>query len=51
MENREAPGFAGDTSPEALRAQYVALRRLTPAKRLELMDDLTRLVQSMTRQG
>ena len=43
--------FEGDTSREALRAQFAALRRLTPSRRLALMDDLTRLVQSMSREG
>ena len=31
--------------------QYAALRRLTVAQRLALMDDVTRLVQSMAREG
>ena len=43
--------FDGDTSREALRAQFAALRRITPARRLALMDDLTRLARSMTREG
>lgn len=43
--------FEGDTSREALRAQFAALRRITPSRRLALMDDLTRLAQSMTREG
>jgi hypothetical protein len=34
-----------------MRVQYAALRRLTVAQRLALMDDLTRLVQSMAREG
>ena len=51
MAHSEDPGFAGDTSRGALRAQYAALRRLTIAQRLALMDDLTRLVQTMTREG
>ena len=51
MAGREQQALASDTSREALRAQYAALRRLTPARRLALMDDLTRLVQSMTREG
>lgn len=45
------PRPTGDTSREALRAQYAALRRLTPGQRLALMDDLTRLAQSLTREG
>ena len=45
------PPFQGDTSREALRAQYAALRRLTPSQRLALMDDLTRLAQSLAREG
>ena len=40
-----------DTSREALRAQYTALRRLSPAQRLAQMDDLTRLAQSLAREG
>ena len=43
--------FAGDTSREALRVQFAALRRLTPSRRLALMDDLTRLARSMAREG
>lgn len=41
----------GDASRDALRAQYAALRRITPARRLALMDDLTRLARSMRREG
>jgi hypothetical protein len=41
----------GDTSRDALRAQFAALRRITPSRRLALMDDLTRLAQSMSREG
>ncbi len=43
--------FDGDTSREALRAQFVALRRIPPRRRLALMDDLTRLARSMSREG
>lgn len=43
--------FEGDTSREALRAQYAALRRTTAAQRLAFMDDLTRLARSMTWEG
>ena len=43
--------FGGDTSRDALRAQFTALRRIPPARRLELMDDLTRLARSMSREG
>jgi hypothetical protein len=43
--------FDGDTSREALRAQFAALRRIPPARRLELMDDLTQLVRTMTWEG
>lgn len=43
--------FRGDTSREALCAQYAALRRMTPSERLAIMDDLTQLVRSMTREG
>ena len=45
------PPSSGDTSREALRAQFAALRRLTVSQRLALMDDLTRLAQSLTREG
>ncbi len=40
-----------DTSREALRAQYAVLRCMTPSMRLAMMDDLTHLVQMMTREG
>ena len=43
--------FEGDTSREALRVQFAALRRLTVSRRLALMDDVTRLAQSMSREG
>jgi hypothetical protein len=43
--------FDGDTSREALRAQFAALRRTTAAQRLAFMDDLTRLVRSMAWEG
>jgi len=43
--------FEGDTSRDALRVQFAALRRITPSRRLALMDDLTRLAQSMAREG
>jgi hypothetical protein len=43
--------FDGDTSREALRAQFAALRHIAPARRLALMDDLTRLARSMAREG
>jgi hypothetical protein len=48
---RSGARFEGDTSREALRAQYAALRRTTAAQRLDFMDDLTRLARSMTREG
>ena len=41
----------GDTSRDALRAQFAALRRITPSRRLALMDDLTTLARSMSREG
>jgi hypothetical protein len=43
--------FHSDTSRESLRVQFAALRRIPPARRLALMDDLTLLVRSMTREG
>jgi hypothetical protein len=43
--------FDGDTSRDALRVQFAALRRIPPARRLALMDDLTRLVRSMAWEG
>jgi hypothetical protein len=42
---------AGDTTPDALRARFVALRRLSPQERLALMDDLTGLARTMAREG
>ena len=49
--NEPAPLAPADTSLDALRAQYSALRRLSVAQRLALMDDLTALVRSMCREG
>ena len=43
--------FEGDTSREALRVQFAALRRISPVRRLALMDDLTHLARSMAREG
>jgi hypothetical protein len=43
--------FEGDSSREALRVQYAALRRMTVAERLACMDDLTRLARSMSWEG
>jgi len=40
-----------DTSRDALRAQFAALRRITPSQRLALVDDLTRLARSMSWEG
>ena len=48
---RSSAPVDGDTSRDALRAQFAALRRITPSRRLALMDDLTRLAQSMSREG
>jgi hypothetical protein len=48
---RAGTRFDGDTSREALRAQFSALRRTTAAQRLAFMDDLTQLARSMTREG
>jgi hypothetical protein len=48
---RSRARFDGDTSREALRAQFVALRRIPPARRLALMDDLTLLARSMSKEG
>jgi len=31
--------------------QFAALRRITPSRRLALMDNLTSLAQNMTREG
>ncbi|TMQ70197.1 MAG: hypothetical protein E6K81_13220 [Candidatus Eisenbacteria bacterium] len=44
-------GFEGDTSRDALRAQFAVLRRVTPAQRLALMDGLTQLARSLAREG
>jgi len=43
--------FDGDTSREALRVQFAAPRRIGPARRLALMDDVTRLARSISREG
>jgi len=51
MERQGAAPFDGDTSREALRVQFAALRRIPATKRLALMDDLTLLVQSVARAG
>jgi hypothetical protein len=51
MDRQPETRFEGDTSPEALRVQFAALRRLTVAERLALMDDLTMLAQTMAREG
>ena len=40
-----------DTSRASLRAQFAALRGISPSRRLALMDDLTQLVRLMTREG
>jgi len=40
-----------DTSREALRVQYAALRRMPGRQRLALMDELTLFAQSMCRAG
>ena len=42
---------ADDTSREALRRRFAALRRLSPRERLALMDDLTGLARALTREG
>lgn len=41
----------GDTSREALRVQYEALRRIPPWRRLALMNDLTVMAQNLAREG
>lgn len=41
----------GDTSRDALRAQFAALRRIKPSQRLALMDALTKLARSMCWEG
>lgn len=48
---RRSGPAGGDTSRDALRAQFAALRRIPPARRLALMDDLTRLARSLSREG
>jgi len=48
---RRSASDDGDTSRDALRAQFAALRRITPSRRLALMDDLTRLARSMSWEG
>ena len=44
-------GFPADTSPEALRVQFEILRRLTPAQRIALVDDLTKLARGLAMAG
>lgn len=51
MDARPDAAPDGDTSRDALRAQFAALRRLTARERLAMMDDLTGLVRAMTREG
>jgi hypothetical protein len=46
-----SPGEHGDTSSEALRVQYEALRRLSGRDRLAMVDELTRLAREMTWSG
>ena len=41
----------GDTTLAALDAQYAILRRLPVWRRLELMDEVTLLAQSMAKEG
>ena len=41
----------GDTSQSALHAQYAALRRIPVWRRIQLMDQLTLLAQTMAKQG
>lgn len=43
--------FSGDTSREALRVQYAALRRMTIPERIAAMDDLTRTVRELAYEG
>lgn len=51
MDARPEATPGGDTSRDALRVQFAALRRLSARERLAMVDDLTRLVRSMTREG
>jgi hypothetical protein len=51
MDVRPEPAPDNDTSREALRAQFAALRRLTARERLAMVDDLTGFVRAMTREG
>ena len=44
-------GFPADTSPDALRVQFEALRRLTLTQRLALVDDLTKLARGLAIAG
>jgi hypothetical protein len=46
-----AARFHEDTSREALRVQFAALRCISSSQRLALMDDLTRLARSMAWEG
>ncbi len=51
IEPQHQPPSISDTSREALRVQFAALRLIAPAHRLALMDDLTRLAQTIAREG
>ena len=44
-------GWPADTTHEALRVRFAALRRMAPAQRLGMMDDLTCLVRTLAREG
>jgi len=44
-------GFPNDTSRDALRVQFEAVRRLSVADRIRMADGLTQLARSMAREG
>ncbi len=48
---RNGAPHEGDTSADAIRAQYEALRRLSPWRRIQLAGRLTVLAQKMAREG
>ena len=43
--------WSGDTSLDAERARYAALRKLSGAQRIALMEELTELARSLMRNG
>lgn len=44
-------GFPADSSPDAVRVQFEILRRMTPAQRIAMVDDLTKLARDLAVAG